>query len=474
MKNLLIYLLGLSILFLSLMSCDEDSTSQIDDPILTDDIVDIAVKNSDFSALVEAATKAGLVETLKGDGPFTVFAPTDVAFRSLLETIGQESLDKVPAEVIAKILKYHVLSGAVPSSSVTAGQIDALEGGKLTLATDGVITVNGAKVVNADIMATNGIIHVIDAVLVPESELTFVNSVLEPAYFSEDFTTLISAAVKADLVTTILEQDAITIFAPTNEAFEAAGIDGTEDASTLADVLKYHVVLATAKAADVPSLGGSVNSFLEKPILAIEEKVSTSYYKLWFSTPEAGGVYVNGAKVIAADLVADSKPGAVVHVIDAVLQIPNNTTVEVAVGNSDFSSLVAALQRSENEEGGQNLISILNNDTYTIFAPTNDAFAAFLESLGEGTQLGDVPLATLEEVLLYHVVEGRAYSSDLAEAVDEAGMLETAQGSDLTFDLTNLQIDDLGPGDKSNITKVNLNSSNGVIHVIDKVLDPRD
>ena len=130
------------------------------------DIVDTAVKAGNFKTLVTAVQAAGLVDTLKGPGPFTVFAPTDAAFAK----IPKAQLDALLADKakLSKVLTYHVVSGAVMAKDVKAGMVKTVEGSDLTLATTGGVTVNGAKVVAADVKASNGVIHAIDTVLMPK------------------------------------------------------------------------------------------------------------------------------------------------------------------------------------------------------------------------------------------------------------------------------------------------------------------
>ena len=130
-------------------------------------IVDIALETPGFDTLVAAATAAGLVETLQGEGPFTVFAPTDAAFAALPEGLLEKLLDPANLDVLVKILTYHVVSGAVLSTDVVAGDVATVEGQGITLATDGGVTVNGAKVIIADVLASNGVIHAIDQVILP-------------------------------------------------------------------------------------------------------------------------------------------------------------------------------------------------------------------------------------------------------------------------------------------------------------------
>ena len=130
------------------------------------DIVDTAVAAGNFKTLAAAVTAAGLIDTLKSAGPFTVFAPTDEAFAK----VPKATLDALLADkaALTKVLTYHVVAGKVMAADVTTGHVKSVQGSDLAMSTDGGVTVNGAKVVAADVAATNGVIHAIDTVLMPK------------------------------------------------------------------------------------------------------------------------------------------------------------------------------------------------------------------------------------------------------------------------------------------------------------------
>ena len=130
-------------------------------------IVDVAVANGSFDTLVAAVTAADLVETLSGEGPFTVFAPTDDAFAALPEGLVEALLLPENQETLQKILTYHVVAGQVMAADVTDGDVATVEGQTVALSTEGGVTVNGATVIIADVPASNGVIHAIDAVILP-------------------------------------------------------------------------------------------------------------------------------------------------------------------------------------------------------------------------------------------------------------------------------------------------------------------
>ena len=136
-------------------------------PAEAQDIVAIASGNEDFSTLVAAVAAAGLVEVLQGEGPFTVFAPTNDAFAALPAGLVDKLLLEENKDVLVKILTYHVVSGAVLAADVTAGEVPSVEGQNITVTTEGGVMVNNANVIATDVIASNGVIHVIDAVILP-------------------------------------------------------------------------------------------------------------------------------------------------------------------------------------------------------------------------------------------------------------------------------------------------------------------
>jgi uncharacterized surface protein with fasciclin (FAS1) repeats len=145
---------------------EETTDFSMDEPMVGD-IVDVASTTEGFSTLVAALEAAGLVGVLQGEGPFTVFAPTDEAFAALPAGLLEKLLLPENIDVLTAILTYHVVPGLVMSADVTAGDVATVEGSTIAIATDGGVTVNGANVITVDVTATNGVIHVIDQVIVP-------------------------------------------------------------------------------------------------------------------------------------------------------------------------------------------------------------------------------------------------------------------------------------------------------------------
>ena len=142
---------------------EADPEAPMEDP----DIVEIASTTEGFSTLVAALSAAGLVETLQGEGPFTVFAPTDEAFAALPDGLLDSLLEPENSELLTRILTYHVVAGDVRSGDIEPGPVATVEGSEVTLDTADGVTVDDANVIQADIVASNGVIHVIDAVILP-------------------------------------------------------------------------------------------------------------------------------------------------------------------------------------------------------------------------------------------------------------------------------------------------------------------
>merc|ERR1712151_1138881 len=216
------------------------------------DIVETAISAGSFTVLVGALQTAGLVDALKGAGPFTVFAPTDAAFTALLDSLGVTKAELLARDDLADILKYHVLSGSsVMSADLAAAQdVTTLEGSDLTVTKDGSTVMAGSATVStADISCSNGVIHVIDAVLLPpERLLSPVLDIVETAISAGNFTVLVEALQTAGLVDALKGAGPFTVFAPTDAAFTALldslGVTKAEllARDDLADILKYYVL----------------------------------------------------------------------------------------------------------------------------------------------------------------------------------------------------------------------------------------
>ena len=303
-------------------------------------IVDVAASIDDFSTLVAAVQAAGLVETLSSDGPFTVFAPTNAAFADALDALGITA-DELLAdtETLTEILTYHVLSGAVDADTAISldGQTaETVNGAEISInVVDGNVVINDATVTTADVMASNGIIHVIDTVLLPphdamsdemsdemsddmsdemsedmsdEMSEESMGSIVDVAVEAGSFTTLVAAVQAAGLEETLATGGPFTVLAPTDEAFAAAlgalGLTAEEllaDTETLTSILTYHVIDGEVPSSTVVTLDGQSAETLNGASVDI--------------TVDGETVMINDATVVAVDVAADN---GIIHVIDTV------------------------------------------------------------------------------------------------------------------------------------------------------------
>lgn len=404
----------------------------------TTTVVDVIVNSPDHNTLETAVLAAGLETALSGDGPFTVFAPTDDAFAALPAELLNALLND-PQGLLTNVLLYHVLAAEVLSTDLMDGMTaTTLLGADITVSinNDGVF-INDAQVTVADIQTDNGVVHVIDAVLIPPPP-----SVVEIIASSPVHNILETAVLAAGLETALSGEGPFTVFAPTDFAF-AALPDGTIDAlladpqGILTDILLYHVAGANALSTDL-SDGQTITTLNGKDVTV---------------TINSNGVFINDAQVVFADIVASN---GVVHVIDAVLTPPTTTVVDVIVDSPVHNTLEAAVLAAD-------LAGTLSGEgPFTVFAPTDDAFAA----LPAGTidaLLAD-PQGLLTEILLYHVVGAEVLSSDLSDG--QTAM--TLNGQDLTVSITN---DGVFIND-AQVIVADIVTDNGVVHVIDAVLLP--
>jgi len=268
-------------------------------------IVEVAAKAGKFNTLLAAAKAGGLAGTLSGKGPFTVFAPTDAAFAKLGKDAIANLLKPENKDQLVGILTYHVVAGKVPAAKVVGMKsAKTVQGSELPIVVkDGKVKVGGANVVATDVMASNGVIHIIDAVMLPPQP-----TLVDVAAKAGKFNTLLAAAKAAGLADTLANGGPFTIFAPTDEAFAKVGKDTIamllkpENKKKLQAILKHHVVAGkvmsgtAVKLSEAPTLNGT------KLPLQYDAKTKT--------------LRVGAGKVIAADV--EAKNG-VIHVVDTVL-----------------------------------------------------------------------------------------------------------------------------------------------------------
>ena len=408
-------------------------------------VMDI-IENSPAHTTLEAAINAaGLNATLDGDGPFTVFAPSDDAFAALpAGTI--EALLADPQGLLTDILLYHVVGATALSTDLSDGQqIVTLNGASVTVTinANGVF-INDAQVTVADLVADNGVVHVINAVLLPPAPP--VSTVMDIIANDDQLTILETAVVAAGLDGALNGDGPFTVFAPRDAAF-AALPEGTLEAlladpqGLLTDILLYHVVGAEALSTDLSD--GQVITTLNGETVTV--------------TINAEGIFINDAKVLIADLVADN---GVVHIIKTVLLPPAppvpTTVMDIIANSADHTILETAILAAD-------LDGALNGDgPFTVFAPNDDAFAALPAGTIEAL-LAD-PQGLLTEILLYHVVGAQALSTDLSNGQAIATL--NGENVTVTINANGIFINDI------KVIIADLIADNGVVHVIKKVLLP--
>ena len=424
-----------------------------------DNIVEIASATDSLSTLVSAVVAAELVDTLSDEAPgFTVFAPNNDAFAAvadtvnpLLATINDDDAsddDKAVARAtLQSVLTYHVLPMQVDAAAAVAAagtSVTTVNGKQIDITTeDGNVFINGVEVIATDISASNGVVHVLEGVLLPE------NNIVETAVADGRFTTLVSAVTAAGLVDTLSDEEArFTVFAPTDDAFDKLNEDtltvllDEDNVADLQALLTYHVLEGEVASDAALALDGM--------------RVETVNGKRLSVSVEDGNLFIDDSQVIITDIETSN---GIIHVIDTVLR-PKDNLVEIAQGDDRFETLVAAVVAAD-------LVDTLSNEsgTFTLFAPTDDAF----DNLPDGT-LDSLLLPEnkdqLVSILTYHVLDSEV---DAATALTLDGQTaETVEGSDISISVDGDMIDI----NSSNVIEADIMGSNGIIHVIDAVLLP--
>ena len=439
-KRLLLFA-GIPLLSLMLITaCGDDtpSTPDIPDPDEDLNIVETAEEAGDFSTLLSVATDLGLADVLANE-ELTVFAPTDAAFAALPDGL----LDELTDEQLTEIILYHVLAGTVLSNQIDVQQDATTEQGERILLQNeaGAVTINGSSsVVQADVQASNGVIHAIDEVLLPAEFRD--PGIIEAAEAAGDFGILLDAIEDAGLTTTLQFLGPFTVFAPSDEAFNELGLEVVEGLTPeqLTDVLTYHV------------LDGEVPSDALEPT----QTVSALNGGDLFITAENGDVTVNGtSSVFLADV---ETANGTIHAVDQVL-LPDafGSVVDNAIKRYELTTLVDLVVQ-------QDLAGTLGDEEseFTVFAPTNDAFEAISETLGG---LDDEQVTN---TLLYHVVGAAVQAGDLEESQTVATL---NGGEEILIEVENGVVSING---EATVQVADVVGTNGVIHIIDAVLIPEE
>ncbi|WP_299900849.1 fasciclin domain-containing protein [uncultured Aquimarina sp.] len=433
---------------ISIVACSDDDDTTFIPVSMT--IADFVADNADYSSLFAALERTNLDVTLNSNGDFTVFAPNNAAFTEFLDGA---ALEDVPVETLEQILLNHVLDVRAPSSSLSTGYVSNLatesnSSANLSMyinTSSGVVINGDVTVTTADIMTDNGIIHAVDKVIPLPTMLTFVGA-------DSNFSTLATVATTTtgfltDFGAVLSGADSnLTLLAPDNDAFTALGDISGVPAATIEQILLNHVIAGTNISSSLTtSYGNTLATFGD----------SMDNLSIYINTDN--GVSFNGISTVTqADIVASN---GVIHKVGSVITLP--TVVTFATADATFSTLVEALTTLT---PSTDFVSVLSTDNgtapapFTVFAPTNDAFAAITIPTNE---------TMLTNILNYHVVgENNVRSSQLI-----SGPVTTLNG-DVTIDATAPSVTGAGNTSASNIIVVDVQAANGVIHVIDQVLLP--
>lgn len=471
MTKFLTYLLAGS-LFFTILSCSEDYQGPIPYPTLMQ-----AADEAGLTTLVTAVRAIpGLEATLQDQPAITVFAPTNDAFANALQAFGATDLNDLVAKLggaenLQTVLGFHVVPAVAFSDNLNETNLFTTVAGQTLRvnSTPGSVTVvdaagNVANVIQADVQIENGVVHVIDRVLLPSIDLP--KPTLVEAATETGLTTLLSAVTAVDdLPEALLSAEAITVFAPTNEAFAAAlQVFGASDLNELVvkiggvenleKVLGFHVVPAVAFSGDL----AATNSFttLSGQNIIVEKSGTTVSVR-----DQLGRV----AQVVAADI---EIANGVVHVINGMmlpdLMLPNVVEAAQAAGLTVLLDAVTAAGLGN---------ALLNADAITVFAPSNEAFVAALEAF-DAENLNQLVariggMENLQTVLGFHVVPAVAFSTDL----NATNTFTTLAGQELTVrtGASGVTVTD-ALGNTANVVAADVAIENGVVHVIDGVLLP--
>ena len=442
-----------------------DSTATIDNGSCTyqlPTVYDIVVNSADHNVLEIAIDTCSLGAVLSGPGPFTLFAPTDASFSALPQGTVTALLSDLPT--LTNILLHHAVADSVTSGMLSNGQVvTTLLGTNITVTINSSgVYIDNAMVIVADIIAENGVVHVIDAVLVPsgctdfsalnfdinaindDGSCVYVNSIYDIVTTSADHNILKTAIDTCGLSAYLQGPGPFTLFAPTDAAFSALP-PGTitallNDLPLLTNILKHHV-LADSVRSGMLSNGQVVTTLLGTNITV---------------TIINGMVYIDNALVTVFDLVADN---GVVHVIDAVLLPPtppvSNSIYDIVSNSNDHTTLKTAIDACG--LGG----TLSGSGPFTLFAPTDAAFNA-LPSGTVAALLNDLPQLT--DILKHHVVGDSVMSGMLSNGQ----VVTTLLGTNVTVTINSLGV----YIDNAMVTVADIIADNGVVHVIDAVLLP--
>ncbi len=456
------------ILFLTLgfVACSNDDDNTPDPTENEGTIADFVEGNEDYSTLLAALERAGLVTVLDGTDEFTVFAPNNDAFDAFLAANGFTALSDIPTEVLTNVLLNHVVNGTVESTALSTGYINSLAtfgetdfNLSLFINTNGGVSINGvSNVTTADVGVTNGVIHAVDNVI-------GLPTIVTQATANSDFSSLVDALVAAsDEEFNYVDffagtsSSPFTVFAPNNDAFaallQALGVSSVDEIpqTTLKRVLNYHLIApANVRAGDL-SEGLEAETFQGESVtftLVDGPKII-----------DATGMPTN---IIATDVQTDN---GVIHAIDGVL-LPQEviddidpTITRLTQTNGNLSTLREALELTGLDEVLDDRMA-----EFTVFAPTNAAFDTFLD----GADIQDIPVEALTQVLLNHVLGSIALSTDLETSYTTTLATYGTSANNLSMYInteTGVKINGV-----ANVTTPDVLAANGVVHIVNAVID---
>lgn len=456
-----------ALLTLFIVSCSNDDDNDTD-PTADTTIAQFVAANPDYSSLAAALEVADLTATLNSDSDFTVFAPNNAAFSAFLNANGFASLDDVPVDVLRNTLLNHVVGGVFNSSDLTTGYINssAVFGStssnlSLYVDTTAGVQINGVSSVTApDIPATNGVIHAVDVVIA-------IPTIVTQASANPAFSTLVDALVAAsddnvDYVALLsgTSSSPFTVFGPTNDAFAALlstlGLSSLSDVPTplLQTILNYHVLAGANVRAENLEEGLSATTFQGEDI----------------TISLANGPQIIDASGMPANIIiTDVQTGnGVAHAIDKVL-LPQEAIDVVNPTINGLAQMTPALSTLAEALIITGLDTVLDDRAaeFTVFAPTNDSFATFLDE-NSIPSLGDVPVDLLTQILLNHVVGGTNNAADLT-----TGYINSSATFGTTDNALSLYVNTSSGvvlNGISTVTTADIPAANGVVHVVNAVI----
>jgi len=406
---------------------DTDTDTDTDTGTPPMSLLDIALGDPNLSLLVEAALVAGLDDELDAKGSMTLFAPTNAAFEGI--GLDSKAIAAYDPLALADVLMYHLVDGAV-DSTIIPERADSLATWTLFFDTSAGVMVNQAMVTTPDLLADNGIAHIIDDVLLPPT-------ILDAAQYA-DWSGLVGAVQSADpAVSTMLSDPGdLTVFAPSNQAFaDIADVTKKLDAAQLTAILQYHVYDGATDSTALPAKADSM--------LVNAQGFGVSAV---FDTTKAA--MVNGVPISSTDI---RTTNGIVHVVDAVLLPP---TIVDQAANAGMSELILAMQAAD---GGLE-VALAAPGNFTLFAPDNQAFYDASKIVSQ------LSPAELQGVLTYHAAANYYESASLVQYQEIYTLLFPAS---LTVDLTKgVMIEN------ATVVLADLHSTNGIVHIVDAVMVP--